>query len=64
MLSELSQMSFVTLDEYESIEKVPNKFYICVEDDELLKIYLGNFLIAVKGDIPTSGFPYTLPIIF
>lgn len=64
MLSQLSQMSFVTLEEYENVEKVPNRFYICVEDDELLKIYLGNFLIAEKGDIPTSGFPYTLPIVF
>lgn len=64
MLSQLSQMSFVTLEEYENVEKVPNRFYICVKDDELLKIYLGNFLIAEKGDIPTSGFPYTLPIVF
>lgn len=64
MLSQLSQMSFVTLEEYENVEKVPNRFYICIEDDELLKIYLGNFLIAEKGDIPTSGFPYTLPIVF
>ena len=41
-----------------------NCFYVCIKNDEIVKIYLGKYVIAVKGGVMQKGFPYTLPITF
>ena len=59
-------VSYTTEEEYDNLEEIQeDKFYICLENEEISKIYLGKFLIARKSLNPQSnGFPYTLPITF
>lgn len=50
-------------DEYDTLEeKNANTLYIIIEENELKKLYIGNFLIAQKDD--NGYFPYKFPIIF
>lgn len=65
MLPELNNVVITTQDDYDIMETYrPNCFYVCIKNDEIVKIYLGKYVIAVKGEVMQKGFPYTLPITF
>lgn len=53
----------LTQDEYDVLEeKNDSTLYIIIEDNELKKVYIGNFLVAQKDE--NGYFPYKFPIIF
>lgn len=57
----------LTQDEYDALPKYDaTKTYVIIENDSLLAIYIGAFLIAYRGsgESGDSQFPYSLPIIF
>ena len=65
MLPELNNVIITTQDDYDVMETYrQNCFYVCIKNDEIVKIYLGKYVIAVKGGVMQKGFPYTLPITF
>lgn len=59
-------VQYTTEEEYDNLETIQeDKFYVCLENEEVSKLYLGKFLIAKKSLKPQSnGFPYVLPITF
>ena len=59
-------VQYTTEEEYDNLETIQeDKFYVCLENEEVSKLYLGKFLIAKKSLNPQSnGFPYVLPITF
>lgn len=65
MLPELNNVIITTQDDYDVMDTYrQNCFYVCIKNDEIVKIYLGKYVIAVKGGVMQKGFPYTLPITF
>lgn len=53
----------LTQTEYDALEtKNINTKYLIVENEELIKFYIGPFLIGQKED--NASYPYSFPIIF
>ena len=55
-----------TITDYDNLtEKLPNKIYLIYKQDGTLdRIYVGDVLIAKKGNKGVAGFPYNFPIVF
>ena len=58
-----SSVVILSQEEWDALPTKNNKtIYLIVNGDELEKLYIGNFLIAQRGE--NGFFPYTFPIIF
>lgn len=61
-------VELISLEDYntkkENGELVDNIIYFIIVDGEPYELYIGQFLIAKKGDLANMNFPYTFPIIF
>lgn len=55
-------VQIITQEEYDKSNKNRKTIYLIVENDDLVKFYIGTFLIAQKDE--NGFFPYNFPIIF